>query len=94
MTIYIEIWAFFAKISSKFNETTSFQSNYKDNLDSFHIIKSTNFISHRIEIKICNLSNHRKTNGPTILTDSVYIYISAKRAHVTVEHSSVELGTS
>ena len=43
---------FFAKTSSKFNETTSFQTNFKDNFDGFHIIKSTNFITHSIEIKI------------------------------------------
>ena len=43
---------FFGITSSKFNETTSFQTNFKDNFDGFHIIKSTNFITHRIEIKI------------------------------------------
>ena len=48
----IEIWTFFAITSSKFNETTSFQTNFEDNFDGFHIIKSANFITHRIEIKI------------------------------------------
>ena len=31
---------------------TSFQTNFKDNFDGFHIIKSKNFITHRTEIKI------------------------------------------
>ena len=44
----IEIWTFFAITSSKFNETTSFQTNFEDNFDGFHIIKSTNFITCRI----------------------------------------------
>ena len=48
----IEIWTFFAITYSKFNETTLFQTNFKDNFDDFYIIKSTNFISYRIEIKI------------------------------------------
>ena len=48
----MEIWTIFAILSSKFNETTSFQTNFKDNFDGFHIIKSINFIIHRIEIKI------------------------------------------
>ena len=47
-----EIGTFFAITSSKFNETTSFQTNFKDNFDGFHIIKSTNIITHRTEIKI------------------------------------------
>ena len=43
---------FFAITSSKFNKKTLFQTNFKDNFDGFHIIKSTNFTTHRIEIKI------------------------------------------
>ena len=43
---------FFAITPSKFNETTSFQTNFKDNFNGFHIIKSTNFITHRFKIKL------------------------------------------
>ena len=42
----------FAITSSKFNKTTSFWINFKDIFHGFHIIKSTNFITHRIKIKI------------------------------------------
>ena len=48
----MEIWAFVAITFSKFNKTISFWTHYKYNFDSFHIIKSANFITHRIEIKI------------------------------------------
>ena len=39
---------FFTIPSSKFNETTLFQTNFEDNFDGFHIIKSRHFITHRI----------------------------------------------
>ena len=42
----------FSITSSKFNKTISFWTNFKDNFDGFHIIKSKNFIAHRIKIKI------------------------------------------
>ena len=48
----IEVWTFFAITFSKFNKTTSFWTNFKDNFDVFHIIESANFITHRIKIKI------------------------------------------
>ena len=48
----IEILIISAITSSNFNKTNSFQTNFKDNFDGFHIIKSTNIITHRIEIKI------------------------------------------
>ena len=43
---------YFAITSSKFNKTTSFWIYFKDKFYGFHIIKSTNFITHRIKIKI------------------------------------------
>ena len=48
----IEIWTLFAITYSKFNETTSFWTHFKDNFYGFHMIKSTKFITHRIGIKI------------------------------------------
>ena len=46
-------FALFLQIpSSKFNETTSFWTNFKDNFDGSHITKSKNCITHRIKIKI------------------------------------------
>ena len=50
--ITLKFGLFFAITSSKFNKMTSFWTNFNDNFDGFHIIESTNFITHKIEIKI------------------------------------------
>ena len=48
----IDIWTFFAITSSKFNKTTSYWTQFKHNFDGIQFIKKTNFITHRIKIKI------------------------------------------
>ena len=48
----MKIWAFFAIPSSKFNETTSFWTPFIKNFHEIQFIKRTNFITHRIKMKI------------------------------------------
>ena len=43
---------FFGIPSSKFNETTSFWTHFIENFDGIQFITRTNFITHRIQVRI------------------------------------------
>ena len=47
----IEILTISAITSSKFKETASFWTKFKENFDGIRFIKRTNFITHRTKIK-------------------------------------------
>ena len=66
----LKIRLFFVITSSKFNETTSFWTHFKENFGGIQFIKRTNSITHRIEIKIIQaiIEKHKNTPAKKITT--------------------------